>query len=87
MEKDSAENLEALMLKRTREYEELQREIESHIPPVMHGLHLRNQLMATEKPFNLPSLYVYDTNIFLEQLHPKKGEVSLCNAGLTDIGT
>lgn len=56
MEKDSAENLEALMLKRTREYEELQREIESHIPPVMHGLHLRNQLMATEKPFNLPSL-------------------------------
>lgn len=82
LQKEYLENSESYVLKRNFEYEKMHREIESHIPPIMRGLHFNNELMAINKPFKLPALYIYNANIYLAHIQERKDKdlLSLCRA-------
>jgi hypothetical protein len=67
-QKESINNAEDAISKRKNTIEKIQKEIESQIPTVMHGFYFNNQLLAIDKPFKLPSLYVYNANIFSSYL-------------------
>ena len=63
----SGDSTEQIISKRMDKINDIQKEIESNIPEILHGFFYNNEIQSFEKPYKLPSLILFNTSQYIRQ--------------------
>ena len=72
---------EQIILKRMNKINEIHKEIESKIPNILHGFFFTNEIHSFDKPFNLPSLILFDSSPYLHFLEKSNSTLDSLSLG------
>jgi len=69
----TGQDSEKIISERCLKINEIQKEIEGNIPDILHGFFMKNNFNSFEKPFELPSLILFNSSQFSHFLEKRTG--------------